>query len=123
MSFFKKILGIMASFGFVIMLFIVCGLLIVLNENKIINYQINDDMIEIYKKEEIENIKIINLEEKLKINVKFKNDHFDKYYLAYGYYYLDKYKKDIEIFVKESLENKLINIYCDNSSYIIKTTR
>ncbi len=121
MSFFKKIFGIIASFGFVAILLIVSFLLVILTNKEDTHLDENQE-IAIYLKEEIKEFDYKTHNNDLNLTVIFKEDKKEDYCLSYAYYYYDTYDYKINLIVKNSDNYLFITVINDEKSSLIKKT-
>lgn len=118
MSFFKKIFGIIASLGFVCMLAISAFFIIsfVRNEQKI---EKNEQKIDIYLENQIEEFQYSIFNETLNLTVIFLDDNGEDYFLSYAYYYFDTYGFKINLLVLTENKNYFIVINNSENSCVL----
>ena len=109
MSFFKKFIGLFASFGFVFVLFSVVFLVY----NSIDNSpKENISIIEesMYLSEDIDESIWHEENNTIYLMVLFKEPHDKNYYLSYAYHYFDTYNKPVHLIAEDNKGSYFVTI-------------
>ena len=107
MTIFIKLFRLIKAAGFVIILFcfsyLITSTIYYSRDHEISKY----DSIDIFVEDNIEVIEIVN-GEYISIDVRLKKELNEKYLIAYTLTYLDKYQKNIHLYVVD--KNMIINV-------------
>ena len=118
MSFFKRILGIIASFGFVFILFtaVFVGINMI---DKNTNMPISIIETSMYLSDDVEESIWHEENNTIYLMIMFKTPHSNEYYINYAYHYYDLYDKPVHLIVEDDLGAKIITINNKGESSII----
>lgn len=118
MSFFKKIIGSIAAFGFVFALFTIAfvGISIFDKSNNNSLYIKETSM---YLNDEIEESIWHEENNTIYLMVMFKNPHNNEYYINYAYHYYDLYNKPVHLIIEDENGSKIITVNSNGESSVI----
>lgn len=118
MSFFKKVISVIASFGVVFVLLTIVFLTVnSLDNNQ--NIELKPIETSMYLQEDVDESIWHEEDNTIYLMVLFKENHPKEYYLQYAYHYYDLYDKPVHLIAEDSSGSHIITVDSSGHSSLI----